>query len=132
MMNIARRWRWWLPTLLLVVLVLRAAYRAVHPPWADTEAWRKYQQVRVGMREQEVYAILIDGVTRWETIGDEDGRGVPMRIHWRSKDGDHMTVDVVWWYDAVVAKSAVIQGHEFHDPPTEPSWWDRVRGWLGR
>jgi hypothetical protein len=41
-----RRWYWWLPALLVVGAGLYVPYRVAHPPWAEKEAWAKYQQLR--------------------------------------------------------------------------------------
>jgi hypothetical protein len=35
------------------------------------------------------------------------------------------------WSDRSMGKRAVIRGHEFHDPPPEKPWWDRLRARLG-
>jgi hypothetical protein len=56
MRRFLRRWYWWLPALLLAAGLGYVGYRAMHPPWAGTEA--KYQQLRLGMTEDEVEAVL--------------------------------------------------------------------------
>jgi hypothetical protein len=71
-----RRWYWWLPALLVAAAVGYVGYRATHPPWKDTEAWQKYQEIHLGM----TFAKVVDG------RGDrgQHGWAIPGRLHWGS------------------------------------------------
>jgi hypothetical protein len=110
----------------MVAAGLWLAYRATHPPWAGTEAWAKYQQIRMGMSPQEADAIL----------GERQDRPIEMTgalggTEFTWKDGEDRVV--VWFENdkKVGQKRAMIQGHLFADPPLKKSSWDRWRDWLG-
>jgi hypothetical protein len=68
MRNVARHWYWWLPAVLVAAGLGYVGYRMTHPPWEGTEAWEKYQQIRVGMTRQEVDAILGERAHRAEEM----------------------------------------------------------------
>jgi hypothetical protein len=122
MSKLVRRWYWWLPALLVAAVVGYVGYRAAHPPWADTQAWAKYRQVQLGMSEDQVKVTL--GSRAWVISSD-----FANTIKWTA--GDDQILVNVGVEDAAYCKSAMIQGHEFSDPPAERHWWDRVRDWLG-
>jgi hypothetical protein len=117
-----------------VLLLLAAAaagygvHRATRLTWQETEAWRKYEQIRLGMSWQNVETAL-------GPCGATDGDRGGWFASWRVGD-DYVMVRVntlVNPYGLVGSKSAVIQGREFSDPPgeRETSWWDRWRARLG-
>jgi hypothetical protein len=121
-----RRWYWWLPAILLSGAGLYVAYRATHPPWADTEAWAKYQQLRLGMSPEEVDAILGERPTRADELD-----GSPTFGTWAWTDGTDR-VDV-WFKNSrqIGAKHAMVRGHLCADPPLKKSAWDLWCDWLG-
>jgi hypothetical protein len=123
MMKLVRRWYCWLPALLLGAAILYAGYRVTHPPWADTEAWRRYQAVKLGMTEDEVRSSL-------GTLGRVYEYTMNTEVVWQMGD-DEVRVFSGPGEDRASCKSAVIQRHEFYDPPYEQSWWDRLRARLG-
>jgi hypothetical protein len=137
MKKLVRRWHWWLPTLLVAAGLGYVGYRAMHPPWEETEAWEKYEQVYLGMPFDDALAVLGDGPPFIE-IRDADGK---MRL----ADGtfEYMEDGWFWWEtednifvrfdksNRVERKAISIQGHFFSEPPLRRHWWDRWRARLG-
>jgi hypothetical protein len=60
MRRFLRRWYFWLPALLVASAVGYVGYRAAFPWWPHTEAWQKYERIRLGMTPDEVKAALAD------------------------------------------------------------------------
>jgi hypothetical protein len=120
-----RRWYWWLPALLLTGAGLYVAYRATHPPWVQTEAWAKDQRLQVGMTLEEAESILGDR-------HEDGGWGMTWRAAWTIGD-DRVGLEFsAFAFGQAGEKFAVIDGHEFHDPPIQrTTWWDHLRWRLG-
>jgi hypothetical protein len=151
-----RRWHYWLPALLVAAGMGYVAYRAMRPPWKDTEAWDKYEQIRVGMTREELEAVLgqpsedretggllatpfafggrraevvsLNYTREWHSLAWSIGEDrIEVHVKKSLETGDRRN----YWKTAVIGKSAVIRGHEFSDPANEPNWWDRWRARLG-
>jgi hypothetical protein len=130
---VLRRWYCWLPALLVAAGLGYVGYRVMHPPWEGTEAWEKYQRLRLGMTEDEVEAVM-GSLPEWEftpypsaaihqtgtwTMGDD-------RIGVQLSDGAGSATK-----PTLGAKWARIQGREFTAPRVERYWWHRLRDRLG-
>jgi hypothetical protein len=120
------RWYCWLPALLVAAGLGYVGYRAALPWWTHTEAWQKFQRVRLGMTPDEVKAVLGDPAGGGTAYYDYDTfSGI---AGW-SRGHEH--IRVFFLGNEVHRKSVVIQGYEFSDPPLERNWWERVRARLG-
>jgi hypothetical protein len=118
------RWYWWLPALLVAAGVGYVGYRAMHPPWEGTEAWRKYREIRMGMTEAEAESVLREGGSG--TVDVSGGH-----LGWRDGE-DRVVVFRFGEYPGITQKEALIQGRVFREPDNrERSWWDRWRARLG-
>jgi hypothetical protein len=127
MRKLVRRWYWWLPALILAAAVGSVGCRATHPPWADTEAWQKYQEIQVGMPAEQVEDVVFG---RQEPDRDKEG----WQPEWQLGN-DMVMVQYTERLDGngfeVFAKWAHIAGREFSDSADDQHWWDRLRARLG-